>query len=256
VLVPGHARQRLREHPRVAARVAEVADGARDLALHRREGRLEPGHRGGVEDLLLLAVLGEERHLLDAGLELGRVAMQVERALADRVVLDPLGPDQLVHHRLAVLAQAELDERVAARPRRRALAQEAQSPGVEPEVGRQSHPDGRLGAPQRLPERARRPRRRPGKGVAGRDDPGVAAGGLQPEPVPLLDQRDLVAGPGQKVRGRDADDTAAEDQGLHGCCRAMRLRRARGVKDRAASRRTLNLGLHLRPLRGGTRLIV
>jgi hypothetical protein len=51
--------------------------------------------------------------------------------------------------------------------------------------------------------------------MPGRDDAGVAARCLQAEPVLLLEDRDLVAGPGQEVFGRDADDTAAEDEGLH-----------------------------------------
>ena len=57
-------------------------------------------------------------------------------------------------------------------------------------------------------DQARRPRRGPGEGVAGCDDPRVAARGLQPQAVLLLDQGDVVAG------GRTADaDVAFEATG-------------------------------------------
>src|SRR2546425_3178497 len=113
-------------------------------------------------------------------------------------------------------AQTQLDQRVAARPLGCALAEEGEPPRVEPEVGREPHADGRLRAPQRLPEHARRARRGPREGVARRDDPGVARRGLEAEPVLFLDDRDLVAGLGEKVRGGHADDAAAQDEGPHG----------------------------------------
>ena len=109
----------------VAARVAEVADGARELVRDGLEDGIELRHLARAEDLLFLTVLGEERHLLRPRLELGSVAIEVERALRDGVVLEPLGPHELVHHRLAVLAEAELDERVAPGALRRALPEEA-----------------------------------------------------------------------------------------------------------------------------------
>src|SRR5207247_10373706 len=97
-------------------------------------------------------VLGQQRHLLDAGLELGGVAMHVEGALVDRLILDALRAHQLVHHSLAVLAETELDERVAARALGRALAQEAQPPRVQQRAGGEPDADRRLRAAQRWPE--------------------------------------------------------------------------------------------------------
>src|SRR5262249_60411645 len=58
-LLPAHALEVLDEEPRVAARVADVADGAGDLAPDRFEDRIELGDTTGVEDLLLLPVLGQ-----------------------------------------------------------------------------------------------------------------------------------------------------------------------------------------------------
>jgi len=116
-LLATHARQRLREDPRVAARVGEVAHGARDLVLHGLEHRIEPGDRRGVEHLLLLAMLGQERHLLDARLQLAGIAVEVEGAAGHGLVGDALAAHDLVQHRPAVLAEAELDQRVAPRAR-------------------------------------------------------------------------------------------------------------------------------------------
>ena len=136
------------------------------LALHRLEHRVELRHRARVEDLLLLAVLGEERHLLHARLELGRVAIEIERPLRDGVVLDSFRARQLVQHPLAVLAEAELDERIPPRPRCRALAQEAESPRVQVRIGAEPHADGGFVTAQRAEEHGRRARRGPGEGVA------------------------------------------------------------------------------------------
>src|SRR5688572_7218009 len=51
--------------------------------------------------------------------------------------------------------------------------------------------------------------------MPGRDDAGVAAGGLEPDALLLLDERDLVPRLGQEVGRGHADDTATEDEGLH-----------------------------------------
>src|SRR5258705_8268997 len=132
--------------------------------------------------------------------------MEVERALVDRLVLDALGPHDLVEYGLAVLAEPELDQGVAASPPGRALAQEAETPRIEPRIGREPHPDRRLGAPQRLPEHARRPRRRPCEGGAGRDDPRVPRGGLDGPAAPFLPYADLAARPRPAARRGHAHD--------------------------------------------------
>src|SRR5262249_8595099 len=214
-LLAAHAREVLDEQARVAARVAHVANGAGDLALDRLEDRIELGHAAGIEDLLLLPVLGEQRHLLHAGLELSAIPGEIERAPGDRGGLDLLGAHQLAHDRLAVLAEPQLDQRVLSRPVRRALAQEAKSPGVEAVVGPEPQADRRLAAAQRVPQHARRARRGPRERVARRDDSGVAGARLEADPVLLLEDRDLVARLGQEVRRRDADYAAAEHEGFH-----------------------------------------
>ncbi len=168
VLLAADAGQRLREHARIAARVAEIPDGAGDLPAHRLEDGIQAGEGGGVEDLLLLPVLGEERHLLDPRLELGGITVEVEGAPVNGLVLDALRAHHLVEHALAVLAEPQLDERVAPGARRRALAQEAQPPRVELGIGVEPDSDRGLPAPQRLPQHARvragRPTRRSGRG--------------------------------------------------------------------------------------------
>src|SRR5262249_57890254 len=60
-LLLAHPRQVLDEQARVAARVADVANGPGDLSLDRLEDRIEPGDRARVEDLLLPAALRKER---------------------------------------------------------------------------------------------------------------------------------------------------------------------------------------------------
>ncbi len=49
--------------------------------------------------------------------------------------------------------------------------------------------------------------------MADRDDAGVAGGRARADVV-LLDQRDVVAAPRQVVRAADADDAAADDDGV------------------------------------------
>src|SRR5262249_31743180 len=144
-----------------------------------------------VEDFLLLAMLGEERHLLDPGLELDGTPVQIDRALRDGVILDPLGAHQLVHHALAVLAEPELDERVAAGSARRALAQELQAPRVQAWVGTELDADRGLLALERLPQHLRRARRGPRKRVSRRDDARVSGRGLETDALLFLQQGDL-----------------------------------------------------------------
>src|SRR5207245_9977928 len=125
--VPAQRPQARREAARVAARVAEIADRSGDLRLDRFEDRVELRHLARVEDLLLLAVLGEEGHLLHPRLELGVIAIEVQSAFRDGLILEPFSPHQLVQHALAVLAQAELAGRGATRPCPRAPAAEWES---------------------------------------------------------------------------------------------------------------------------------
>src|SRR5262245_47099581 len=106
-------------------------------------------------------MLGEERHLLDPGLELDGTPVQVDGPLRDRVVLDSLGAHQIVHHALAVLTETELDQGVAARPARHALAQELEAPRVQARVGTELEADRGFLALERLPQHLWRARRGP-----------------------------------------------------------------------------------------------
>src|SRR5262249_43328641 len=123
MLVARDARELLRKHARVAAGIAETADRARDLAAQGLERRLQPSERRGVEDLLLLTMLGQQRHFLHTRLELRGITMQVQRTFRDCVVLDAFRLHHIPHYRLAVLAETELDQRVALCALGRALAQ-------------------------------------------------------------------------------------------------------------------------------------
>src|SRR5207244_13350833 len=92
-LLAAVSRELLDEESGVAARVTDVADRAGDLPLHRLEDRIELGNAPSIQNLLLLPMLREQRHLLHARVQLGPVSLEIERALRDRAVLDLLGPD-------------------------------------------------------------------------------------------------------------------------------------------------------------------
>jgi hypothetical protein len=204
-------RQALREQPRVAARVTDVADGAGDPLLDGRERRLEPRDLAGVQDLLALSVVCQERHLANARLQLVRVAVDVQGAPGHGVVLDPFGADQVRHHRLAVLAEAELDDRVPPGPGGGALAEEPKAPGEERGIEPRTHADRRLLAEKRPKEHRGGLGRGPREGVARRDDAGIARARVLPDTVPLLEERDLVPILRQVIRGRDSGDAAPQD---------------------------------------------
>src|SRR5579864_7410141 len=145
------------------------------------------------------------------------------------MVPDVLAAHEVGHDRQAVLAQAELDEGVAARALGGAFAKEQEAPRVEARIQREAHPDRGLLAEERSQQHQRRPRGRPREGVPGREDAGVAAAGLAADAVLLLHDRDLAPVPREIVRGRDADDAAAEDQDLHRMLHSSRG--ARGVSS-------------------------
>src|SRR5207249_12035396 len=75
-----------RELDAVTAGIGDPVDGAGELVLDRGEKRLSLGHAFGVEHVLLLAVVLDELHLLDARLETLRVAVQIEDPRMDVVV--------------------------------------------------------------------------------------------------------------------------------------------------------------------------
>ena len=74
---------------------------------------------------------------------------QPRGATARDALLTWLGVRDLVQETLAVLGERELDQRVVAGARRRALAQELEPPRVEREIGLETHADGGLLTEQR-----------------------------------------------------------------------------------------------------------
>ena len=160
-------------------------------------------------------MLGQERHLPDARLQLARVPEEVERAAIHGVVLDPLGAHQVGHHGLAVLAEAELDDRVPPGACRGALAEEPEAPRHERGSRR-----GRTRIAVSWPRSERRSmpgalRGGPREGMARRDDARIAGARVLPDAVLLLEERDLVPVLRQEVRGRDAGDASSQDEDSH-----------------------------------------
>ena len=208
----------LDEEPRVPARVAEVADRAGDLPAHRLEDGIEPRERVRIQDLLPLPVLGEERHLssrrLRAASDRGGDRARPGRWRGTRCPRPTRSfiTAWLYWQRRSLMSVLRRDAL------RRALAQEPQPPGVEPRVGPEPQADRvsrrRAATPTACAARAATPTRTSGRG----DDPGIARRGLEADAVLLLEDRHLVAGLGEEVRRRDADDPAAEDEGLHVTC--------------------------------------
>ena len=64
--------------------------------------------------------------------------------------------------------------------------------------------------------------------------PALPRGRLESDARLLLDESHLVPGPGEEVRGRHADDTAAEHERLHAdqLTRRAGIRRGAGRRDR------------------------
>jgi hypothetical protein len=89
-------------------------------------------------------VVGEELHLRRAELEVGRVAVEIEDAGVGVEVVDVLLAGDRVELLLAVAAEPQLHERVAACPLGGALAEEAETPADELRIGAQPHLDRRL----------------------------------------------------------------------------------------------------------------
>ena len=96
--------------------------------LDRAQHRLRFDDAIGVENILLLAVLLDEFHLLDARRKTLGVAIQVKDPFVDVVVINPFIRRDLVEHSLAVLGQPQLDEGVLCRPLGVAFAQKTQTP--------------------------------------------------------------------------------------------------------------------------------
>ena len=209
-------RQALGEQARIAALVGRAEDRAGELVPGRRQRRVDSDGARDVDDLHLLAVLGQDLGL-DRGLrEARRVAVEIQQAAVLGVVGDRgLGHDP-VQLFLGVEAQAVLAQGVDARPLGGALAQELERPGPEARVGTQAEAQRLVGPEQRLEQDPGRRRRGPGVGMAGRDQAGVAGAGLFAGALAPLDDRDLVAVLEQLVGRGDADDPGAHDQDLHG----------------------------------------
>ena len=150
-----------------------------------------------------------------ATLERGRVAIQVQQALAEPVVGDAGVLDDRVQSLLRVAAEPQLVERVDACALGGALAQELERPTIEigVEAGREAQ---RLvAAKERRDKDLRRPRRGPGVRVTGRDQAGVAEARLVGGAVMPLDDGYLMAVLVELIRSGQPDHAGTDDDDLH-----------------------------------------
>ena len=208
-------RDALREPLAVAARIVGAEDGAGDVVAEVREDGLALDHAGGVEQLQVLAVVAQQRRLLEARLELGLVGVEVEHACGLGGVVDALGLGDRLDQAVAVPAQPVLDERVALRTVGSALAQEPDAPADQRRIEPRLDADRRLLTRQRAEHQPRRGGRGPGVGVARRDQPGVAGARILADLALAVDDDHLVPIPGEVVGARDADDARSEHDDLH-----------------------------------------
>ncbi|MNC43717.1 hypothetical protein D3C75_925920 [compost metagenome] len=117
---------------------------------------------------------------------------------------------------LAVFGQAHhprLVQRIAGRG---AVAQQGQQPAHGGDVRMRVQDQRGVAHEQPLDRLGRDARRGPGRGIAGRNLAGVGEAGLQRRAALAVDHRDLVAGLGQIVGRRHANDAGAQDCDLHG----------------------------------------
>src|SRR6185369_13509282 len=100
-------------------------------------------------------------------------------------------------------------------PLGRAVAQEFQRPGPQARIEARLEAQRLAVVEERAPENTGRPRRGPGVGMAGRDEPGIAEARLGGGLGEALDHRHLVPVPGELIGGGDADDPGSEDDRAH-----------------------------------------
>src|SRR5262249_30280023 len=223
-LLAADPRQALGEQLRVPAGVAEVSYGSCDLLLDGLEGRIEPRDLRGIENLLALPVLCQERHLPHACLELARIAVEIERAAVPRVIVDPLCPDELGHDCLAVLAEAQLHESISTGTVGGALTEKPDPPRDQRRIEPRAHADRGLVPEERAQEHPRGRGGGPGERMTRRDDPGVRGTRVPADTILLLEERDLVPVLGQEVGGRDAGDAATQNEHSHRWSTDARIR--------------------------------
>ncbi len=99
-----------------------------DLAARRFERGIDLDHAREIQHVEFLAAVLQDLHMLDAGVERGLVAIEIEDAAGVAVVLDAGLRHGLLEDRLGVLAELELAERVGLGALGRAVAQEFEAP--------------------------------------------------------------------------------------------------------------------------------
>ena len=127
--------QRLGELVGIAAAVGRAIDAARDLALARRQRRVDRGGAVAVDHLDRLTAFLHDAHVGDAALERFLAAVHVQQAAPLLVAGDAGRGDQVVQDLLGIAAKAMLDARVGMRARGGALAEELQRPAPEGGIG-------------------------------------------------------------------------------------------------------------------------
>src|SRR5260370_15652591 len=110
----------------------------------------------------------------DTGFHSLRIAVEVRRCRVDVVVVDLLGLGDLVELALAVLREAQLDERVLPSTVGRALAKELDPPGRHARGLERVYAEGSVLDAERSEQFHGRRRRRPSEGMARGDQAGVA----------------------------------------------------------------------------------
>ena len=207
--------QPLGEFQAVPALVAGGIDGAGELALGGGQRRLEGGDPGGIDGLEVEPMVLQQPHIGLAGLEMGRIAKEIEEAGADGVVVDPGIAGELGELGLAVEAEGELAQGIGLVAGRGAIGEEAQAPEPEARIGLQPELQRAIATPQRLQQNLRRAGRGPGIDMAGGDQAGIGMAGLEPGlGLPIQDDHLMAVGR-QIIGGHDPDDAAAQHDNPH-----------------------------------------
>ncbi len=211
----GQLCERLGELEAVAGLIARQAQPAGDLLLDQGQRRLGADAAVAVQQLVGHAGAFQDRDVLRRAVELLLGAEQLQRAEAALVVSDAGVGAQRAQAVAAVFGQPDHAVLVDLVARRGAVAQHRQAPAPHRRIDLgpdHQRPVAHEGPFERLD---RNPRRRPRRGIAGRNLAGIGVAGLQSRARLPVDNRDLMAGLGEVVGQGDADDAAAKNEHFH-----------------------------------------
>ena len=165
--------------------------------------------------------VGYGRRLIDTGVhflnvELGAGAEELGGAQGALFVLQPQLLAQLLQAVAAVLGQAHHPRLADCVAGVGAVAQHLPHPAVLGGIGGGADRQRGVAREQPADRLGRDPRRRPRRGVAGRDLAGVGEAGFHRRFGLAVDHDHVVAGLAQVPGGGDADDSGTKDQDTHG----------------------------------------